>query len=160
MAGIVASVGQSNLRFVGTDVVTKARFDLLLAWLSQPIRVDECENRAVAAALGAVAAPLVFGLIAAGHELFTGATGLSPVSIALAYPMTLVLHSLAFSVLIGIPYVLIYDRFIAGPRGWFILGATLLATAVGGYLYGWPGLFALASATNASVFAALIRPRQ
>lgn len=142
------------------ESVTETRRELLLTWLSQPLRVDECENRLAAAGLGAIAAPLVFGVIAAVHELFTGATGLPPLTIALAYPMTLVLHSLAFSVLIGIPYVLIYDRFIAGPRWWFILGASLLATAVGGYLYGWAGLFALASAVNATVFAALIRPRQ
>lgn len=132
----------------------------LLAWLSQPLRVDECANRLPAAVLGAVAAPVLFGLIAAGHELLTGTTGLSPLTIVIAYPMALVFHSLIFTLLIGTPYVLLYDRFIAGPRWWFILGASLLATGVGGHFFGWPVLFALTSAANATVFAASIRPRQ
>lgn len=132
----------------------------LWEWMSEPLRIDECESRLPAGALGAVAAPVSFGLVAAGHELVTGTTGLSPLTILIAYPMSLALHSVVFTLLIGIPYVMLYDRFLAGPRWWFILGATVAATAVGGGFYGWPGLFALTSLANATVFALVVRPRQ
>ena len=123
----------------------------------QPFRVDECSNRVGAAALAMVGPGLVLGLVAALHEALTGTTDYSLGEIVFAYFIVSPTFAITFGVLVGIPYVLVWDRFVGGPRWAFVAGATVVGALLGGLVYGWPWSFALGGLLMSAVFVACLR---
>jgi hypothetical protein len=103
---------------------------------------------------GTTAAPLLFALIACTHELITGATGEPLLRIAHAYLLYLTPFSIQFSLLLGLPLVLIWDRLLCLPRAWFVLAAALAAAGFAAFVglgAAWLPT-ALAGAANAAAF--------
>jgi hypothetical protein len=127
------------------------------AWLTRPLRVDECSNLVGAAALATVGPGVILGLVAAAHELATGATGYSLGEIVFAYFAYTGTWAITFGVVLGIPYVLAWDRFIGGPRWLFVAGATGFGALVGAIVYGWWWVFALGGLLMSAVFVACLR---
>jgi len=126
-------------------------------WWRRPFRFDECGNRLVAAICALQSPGAVLGVIASIHEVLTRATGYSVVEILFGYYVYLSAFGIMFGLLLGVPYVLLYDRFIGGPRLVFIAGATALSAIFGGLIYGWGWVFAVGAIIMSTTFVTLLR---
>lgn len=100
--------------------------------------------------LAALAAPLLAGLIAIAHELATGATGEPLARILRAYLLYLLPFSIQFSLLLGVPLALFWDRWLLAPRPLFVLAGAFLAAVFAAFVgLGGAWFFAaLAGAAN------------
>ncbi len=129
----------------------------LEAWWRTPFRVDESGNLVAATLFALISPGFVLGLIGAAHELATRRTGFGLFEIVFSSVLFLSSFGIVFGLLLGVPFALAFDRFIAGPRILFIAGATTAAALLGGLVYGWWWVFAVGAIIQSSVFVALLR---
>jgi hypothetical protein len=126
-------------------------------WWRTPFRVDESGNLVAAAVFALISPGIVMGLIGAAHEMATRRTGFGLFEIVFSSILFLSSFGIVFGLLLGVPFALAFDRFIAGPRVLFIAGETVFASLVGGLIYGWWWVFAVGAIIQSSVFVALLR---
>jgi hypothetical protein len=126
-------------------------------WCRAPFRVDESGNLVAAAVFALISPGLVMGLVGAAHEIATHRTGFGLFEIVFSAVLFLSSFGIVFGLLLGVPFALAFDRFVAGPRVMFIAGATVSAALVGGLVYGRWWVFAVGAIIQSSVFVALLR---
>ncbi len=133
------------------------RGQTLEGWSRTPFRVDESGNLVPAAIFALLSPGVVIGLVGATHEIATRRTGFGLLEIVFSSILFLSSFGIVFGLLLGVPFALAFDRFLAGPRVVFIAGATVSAALVGGLVYGWWWVFAVGAIIQSSVFVALLR---
>ncbi|MDW8479454.1 MAG: hypothetical protein RML12_05985 [Xanthomonadales bacterium] len=107
--------------------------------------------------LAFLAAPLLAAAVAILHELATGATGEPLPRILRAYLLYLFPFNLQFTLLIGVPLALLWDRLLRGPRALFVAASGAGAAGFGvlvGLANAWLPL-ALAGIANALAYVLL-----
>ncbi len=124
-----------------------------MAWLLKPY--SPLEGGILFPLSVAVAAtPLLAAGIACAHEFATGATGEPLLRILGAYVLYLLPFSIQFTLLLGVPLALLWDRLLLAPRPWFVLAAAALGAGFAAFI-GWGSAWfqaACAAAVNALAF--------
>ena len=109
---------------------------LLDRWLRIDYRPFDSGQRAKAALLAPIAGPFVVGLFAAAHEWFADATPYSTDEIVIGYTVYGAGFSYLLCAVLGLPYALLFDRWLGMPRIGFLVGAGFIGLCTGWFLLG------------------------